>query len=89
MTISSFGTSFSFSLTLPEHGLSTFCQHKSMTGKTWSGSSEGTFKERTFAWETLGTSEAAGRNLMKASETTSAGSQNNTLISPMASTPMS
>jgi hypothetical protein len=52
MTTSSFGTSPSFSSTLPEPGSSTFRQHRSMTGKTWSGSLEGTSRARTFALET-------------------------------------
>jgi hypothetical protein len=49
MTTSSFGTSTSFSPTLLGSGSSTFCRRRSTTGKTWSVSSEGTSRARTFA----------------------------------------
>jgi hypothetical protein len=65
-TTTSFRTSRSFYLTLPELGLSTFRRHKSTTGKTWSGSSEGTSRACTFAQGTPRTFEDADRSMMKA-----------------------
>jgi hypothetical protein len=89
MTTSSFRTSPSFFPTLPELGSSTFRWHRSMTGRTWSGSSGGTYRARTFTQGTHGTSKAVGRSLMKASTITFAGFQNNTLSSLMSLTPTS
>jgi hypothetical protein len=53
MTTSSFITSPSFCLTPPELGSSTYRQHKSMTGKTESGSSKGISRAHMSAHETL------------------------------------
>jgi hypothetical protein len=89
MTTSSFRTSPSFSPTLPEPDSSTFRWHRSTTWEDLVQVFGGTSRARTFIQETLGTSEAADRSLMKASAITFEGFQNSTLSAPTSPTPTS